>query len=692
MSEVTKNLHVHTVVVDGQPVVTSASEGDPHSHTVSGVSGSSASSGPGHKHSFEIKGESLTSSGPKPVSNSNSNSDSSKEKETKRKKPYKRKPSKKVLKEVFARGVKDWESADHPGASKEAWGNLRVEKFLLCWNDSDPSYSAEDCLDSDLIPSKHEEDLWSDCDIEEDRLAALQKRAVDRLSRSFVVSEDTESLKKAHRLLYKLYNVHFKDNTCDVSINNLCRDEVVRSAALVQSELERREELSKSDHPLYKEALEWRQDPSRFADKFLGRVSQRKDGVRLDFSGSKLLLKSNRQDLPKDVQSVSKYFSVDGSKWHLSMREPEGVEYQTIPDLDVGEFIGMCTLEKGAKTDSFTEYFAHDSNVFSGVLLVGKEKVQLREVRTPYVLTKQAVLDEWMPSPGESGLPISLELDIPKKYRYWRAKNDEDRRSIRDSLVKFYLDRYECRTELVDNKFRLVKCSYHIDEVEPVDPHHFTDALENVDQVSLVKSWLSKDVDSFEYGEDLSTDSDFLVWTSDESVSLEKYGTPFKVRDLDDSFRFVSTIPLKNISRVSWEHSSSQVSENKNFLEKKVSLCKVDPDSEEQFVLGVVLSPEEIDSQNDIISEDEIRKTAHTFMAEFKNIGFMHTDIINDQTQILESYLAPVDMDVNGELIRKGAWVLGVRVLSESLWEGIKSGKITGFSIGGTAVREPNSV
>ena len=61
----------------------------------------------------------------------------------------------------------------------------------------------------------------------------------------------------------------------------------------------------------------------------------------------------------------------------------------------------------------------------------------------------------------------------------------------------------------------------------------------------------------------------------------------------------------------------------------------------------------------------------------------------NGQVKVLESYLAPTDFTIGELAVRKGTWLLAVRVLSDELWERVKSGDLTRFSIGGSARRGP---
>jgi site-specific DNA-adenine methylase len=123
-------------------------------------------------------------------------------------------------------------------------------------------------------------------------------------------------------------------------------------------------------------------------------------------------------------------------------------------------------------------------------------------------------------------------------------------------------------------------------------------------------------------------------------------------------------------------------------LTKRIPLLKT---GEERYVLGVVLEPETIDAQDDIYSAAEVRDAAHGFMQQYRNVGLMHRGLVNDQVKILESYLAPVSFQLDGADVRKGTWLLAIRVLADDLWSAIKAGEITGLSIGGSAARSPDA-
>lgn len=140
-----------------------------------------------------------------------------------------------------------------------------------------------------------------------------------------------------------------------------------------------------------------------------------------------------------------------------------------------------------------------------------------------------------------------------------------------------------------------------------------------------------------------------------------------------------------------------------------------DPAAEEQTVLGIVLQPDEADAQKDIYGREVVRHAAENFLANYgltgvskstvtvgagerglgsdrtsdegvekTNLGFMHKDM-NPPISLLQSYVAPCDLIIAGVRVVEGTWVMKVRINSKKLWEGVKTGKYTGFSIGGVA-------
>jgi hypothetical protein len=122
---------------------------------------------------------------------------------------------------------------------------------------------------------------------------------------------------------------------------------------------------------------------------------------------------------------------------------------------------------------------------------------------------------------------------------------------------------------------------------------------------------------------------------------------------------------------------------------KGIRFLKFDRESqgEERFVLGVVLEPETVDSQDDIYDAAEVRAAAHFFMENDGELGFMHRQLLGQGAKLLESYIAPVDFVLDGQTVKAGTWLMAIRIIDDALWEDVKAGRMTGLSIGGSAVR-----
>ncbi|MEW6322215.1 MAG: XkdF-like putative serine protease domain-containing protein [Acidobacteriota bacterium] len=193
--------------------------------------------------------------------------------------------------------------------------------------------------------------------------------------------------------------------------------------------------------------------------------------------------------------------------------------------------------------------------------------------------------------------------------------------------------------------------------------------------------------------------------TPENVAAFKKVGHVFRLKVREASGRggakhamrlFVANFPVRKAEEfelvAKCEHLPLDPSVDELVFDKPSRLVKgVDP-NDERFVLGIVLEPEVVDAQGDIYSAEEIRAAAHRFMEDFGGLGLMHRLRVNGQVKVLESYLAPTDFTIGELAVRKGTWLLAVRVLSDELWERVKSGDLTGFSIGGSARRVPEAV
>ena len=105
-------------------------------------------------------------------------------------------------------------------------------------------------------------------------------------------------------------------------------------------------------------------------------------------------------------------------------------------------------------------------------------------------------------------------------------------------------------------------------------------------------------------------------------------------------------------------------------------------------VYGVVLEPGLEDVQGDIPSAAEIEKACHRHMQEALSPDVQHSG--RDAGAVLiENYIAPQDLTIGGEAVRKGAWVQAYLVSDPVVKQEIANDELTGFSMEGTGIRLP---
>lgn len=109
---------------------------------------------------------------------------------------------------------------------------------------------------------------------------------------------------------------------------------------------------------------------------------------------------------------------------------------------------------------------------------------------------------------------------------------------------------------------------------------------------------------------------------------------------------------------------------------------------------GVVLEPDLPDSQDDEVGPEEIEKACHEFMRAYQNDRQAHDADVQHAgrsagADLIENFIAPQDMTIEGEPVRKGAWVTGWQVNDPVVKSEIENGELTGLSIEGSAFRQP---
>lgn len=95
-------------------------------------------------------------------------------------------------------------------------------------------------------------------------------------------------------------------------------------------------------------------------------------------------------------------------------------------------------------------------------------------------------------------------------------------------------------------------------------------------------------------------------------------------------------------------------------------------------VTFAVLVPDEPDLNNDVISADEIVKTAHNFVEslDLKKINIDHsddTDMDNSLVKIVESYILPTAIDTDEWELPEWTWMVALKFEDDDLYQSLLS-------------------
>lgn len=123
-----------------------------------------------------------------------------------------------------------------------------------------------------------------------------------------------------------------------------------------------------------------------------------------------------------------------------------------------------------------------------------------------------------------------------------------------------------------------------------------------------------------------------------------------------------------------------KIEEDENSTQLEVKFASMD--EEKRLVYGVVLEADEVDYHEDTITAAEVEKAAHKFMRTPMVIGDGH--VKKAKAFPVESFIYSPEVLKD---VKEGSWVMAIKVQSDSIWEGIKSGDYTGLSIGAMVKR-----
>lgn len=193
-----------------------------------------------------------------------------------------------------------------------------------------------------------------------------------------------------------------------------------------------------------------------------------------------------------------------------------------------------------------------------------------------------------------------------------------------------------------------------------------------------------------------------LLLTCQDVLSAEQWDQDvlLKAQDVTSMIARLSRMPqcaerdeaLKNCGHDPQKVRQQKADESDRFILKQLTRASkivTKEEGDERFIYGVVAEPGTVDAHGDTLSKETIRVACHNYMHDYQAIHLQHQADITGMVKILECFIAPVDFSLGGELVLEGSWIMGARVNDDVVWQACKNGTLTGWSLGGWAVREP---
>lgn len=107
-------------------------------------------------------------------------------------------------------------------------------------------------------------------------------------------------------------------------------------------------------------------------------------------------------------------------------------------------------------------------------------------------------------------------------------------------------------------------------------------------------------------------------------------------------------------------------------------------DAGSHYVTGIVYEPMVEDTDGNYMTEEEITKAAHWFAKNGNKVDLQHSFEPLEGAVVVESSVTKCDMELEGQTIKKGTWLMTVEIQDEDIFQAIEKGEITGFSMGGS--------
>lgn len=121
--------------------------------------------------------------------------------------------------------------------------------------------------------------------------------------------------------------------------------------------------------------------------------------------------------------------------------------------------------------------------------------------------------------------------------------------------------------------------------------------------------------------------------------------------------------------------------------DKTVVIKKVD--EEERTIAAVVLEPNPVeegqtnDLHNDYYTAEEVAKACESFNTFCNKANLEHELTVSEEIcEIVKSFILPVPAKIGNQEVKEGSWIQVWKIHNDDLWQMVKNGDFTGFSIG----------
>ncbi len=111
--------------------------------------------------------------------------------------------------------------------------------------------------------------------------------------------------------------------------------------------------------------------------------------------------------------------------------------------------------------------------------------------------------------------------------------------------------------------------------------------------------------------------------------------------------------------------------------------CILKSEAETHYITGIVYEPMVEDTDKNYMTAAEIAKAEKYFTENSGSIDIQHSFETEENVSVVESWITKCDCSINGKDVKKGTWLMTVKVEDDDIWDKVEKGEITGFSMGG---------